>query len=291
MNFIALGSALPSSAVWCCSAVDSSPAWMRRARSTSCAALRSGTLRISWRYMRTGSLVGAGRRSASIRTCVAASVSSPGTSMTSTPSAVRCSCTCVRNSSTCSCVKSSTGTASRRSSEVTKPRSRPFATSCSLTSSRLSGSASRAGTLTVRPGGYLSRPRQCTEAGSRGPLLQSTQRAVDLYQPTEQLVVVTIGRRVHPLELAADRIALRLEHERAEAIDDGLGVRGRRFALERFDDQRGDLRGTIDVVAAHDLPGIPLDVAERDEQGALLRCREVRLVDRRGEVGTEVAAR
>jgi len=35
-----------------------------------------------------------------------------------------------------------------------------------LTSSRLSGSASRAGTLMLGPGGYLSRPRKCTEAGS-----------------------------------------------------------------------------------------------------------------------------
>ena len=76
-----------SSSMWRCMAVENSPASIRRARSTSCAALRSGTLPISFRYIRTGSLVGAFSRSTSMRTCVAASVSSPGTSMTSMPSA------------------------------------------------------------------------------------------------------------------------------------------------------------------------------------------------------------
>ena len=55
--------------------------------------------------------------------------------MTSIPSPRRCSSTWVRNSSICSGVKSSTGTASSRSSEVTKPRSRPRAVIDSLASS------------------------------------------------------------------------------------------------------------------------------------------------------------
>ena len=120
---------------------------------------------ISFRYMRTGSFVGARSRSTSIRTWVAASVSSPGTSIVSMPTAVRCSWIWVRTSSICSGVKSSTGSDSSRSSEVTKPRSRPRATSCSLTSSRLgrSRSGSRAGTLIRTPGGCSPRRVQCTE--------------------------------------------------------------------------------------------------------------------------------
>ena len=92
------------------SSVANSPASIRRARSTSWAAVSSGTLPISFRYIRTGSFVGAFRRSTSSSALVAdASTSSPGTSMTSIPSPRRCSSTWVRNSSTCSGVKSSTG--------------------------------------------------------------------------------------------------------------------------------------------------------------------------------------
>ena len=46
-----------------------SPASIRRARSTSCAAVSSGTFPISFRYIRTGSFVGALRRSSSICRC------------------------------------------------------------------------------------------------------------------------------------------------------------------------------------------------------------------------------
>ena len=84
-----LGSGFPSFTICSWSSVQSSPASIRRARSTSCGALRSGTLPISFRYIRTGSLVGALSASTSMRICVTASVSSPGSSMISMPSVFR----------------------------------------------------------------------------------------------------------------------------------------------------------------------------------------------------------
>jgi hypothetical protein len=80
---------LPSIEIWAWSSVQSSPASIRRARSTSCGAFRRGTFPISFRYIRTGSFVGALSASTSILICVTASVSSPGSSMISMPSVLR----------------------------------------------------------------------------------------------------------------------------------------------------------------------------------------------------------
>ena len=125
-------------ATWWNSAVAISPASIRMAKSTSCAAVRRGTLPISLRYIRTGSLVGALRPSSSRDAVGAASSrSSPGTSITSMPCSRRCSSIWLRKSSTCSGLMSSTGRPSTRSSLVTKPRSRPLATISSLASSRM----------------------------------------------------------------------------------------------------------------------------------------------------------
>src|SRR3990170_1082495 len=136
--FRSLLSTLSSVSIMRTRAVENSPASIRRARSTSCGAVSSGTLPISFRYIRTGSFVGAFSRSSSRASAGAAASarSSPGTSMTSMPSVRRCSSTCVRKSSTCSGVRSSTGMPSRTSSEVTNPRSRPRAVIASLASSK-----------------------------------------------------------------------------------------------------------------------------------------------------------
>src|SRR5213593_3469463 len=258
-------------------AVDSSPDSIRRARSTSCAALSRGTLPISLRYMRTMSLVGARRRSTSIRTWVAASVSSPGTSMTSIPSVVRCSWICVRNSSTCSGVKSSTGTASSRSSEVTNPRSRPRATIASLTSSIPNGSRAAAGSLTGGPSRCRARPAQCTERCGRRPEMDapSSELPVDLRELSEQLLPSRIDGRVQLLQLHPYLIAPRLEQELLEPCEHALDVVLRDVALERVDDERRDLAGELRIGSPDDRPHVAVDVAKGDEQPTIARCAEV----------------
>src|SRR6476646_7667022 len=286
-------------------AVESSPASIRRARSTSCAALRSGTLPISLRYIRTMSFVGARRRSTSIRTCVAASVSSPGTSMTSMPSVVRCSWIWVRNSSTCSGVKSSTGTASRRSSDVTNPRSRPRATICSFTSSIPNGSRAAAGSLTRFPSRSRARPPQCTERFARRPgrgttvarsrklavqsLPDATQFAVHLGEFSEEVVPPRIDRGIELLQPHAHLIAPRLQQELVEPREHTVRILGGVVALERRDltresrirtgDDRRDVavgvaqcheqtpvRGGAEVVLGQAHHGVPVGIGVRGEE-------------------------
>ena len=151
---------------WTISSVENSPPSIRMARSTSCAAVSSGTFPISLRYIRTGSFVGAFRMSSSRGRRIepasgSGSRSSRPASTISMPSWRRCSSTCVRKSSTCSGVRSSTGRPSRSSSAVTKPRSRPRAATASRSSSMFTPGggvrrARRTGASVADAGGFFA---------------------------------------------------------------------------------------------------------------------------------------
>src|SRR6266542_1616648 len=134
-----LPSILPETAIVARRSPASSPASMRMARSTSWAAVRSGTRPISLRYIRTGSKAGvlsssSRRRRRAPSVSIPSSLSSPGTSMTSMPSSLRTCSTWARNSSICSGVSCISGSPPSTSSDVTKPRSRPFAAMASVAS-------------------------------------------------------------------------------------------------------------------------------------------------------------
>src|SRR5215212_6443429 len=251
------------------SAVASSPTSIRRARSTSWAAVRSGTFPISLRYMRTGSFVGALSRSTSIWRCALASTSSPGTSMTSMPSPRRCSSTCVRNSSTCSGVNSSTGTASRRSSDVTNPRSRPRAVICSFASSSprsRATSVTRSLRVAGRTGAVYEAetpvPTSTTaRVASRTALLaQPPELSVRLDQLLEQRVVAIVRLRVHLLQLLPQRRAPSLQREFLQPRPDVFRVLERRIAVERLERERGQRLDDAIVLRSRDRRG---DVAAR----------------------------
>src|SRR6266536_4409598 len=97
---------------------------------TSCSAVRSGTLPISFRYMRTGSLVGALRASSSSRAERASRAnSSASSSSTISTTSMFSSWRCWRMLSICSADTSTGASASITSSLVRKPRSFPLATS------------------------------------------------------------------------------------------------------------------------------------------------------------------
>src|SRR5919109_2771959 len=111
------------------SAVAASPSSIALARMTSCSAVRSGTLPISLRYMRTGSLVGALRASSSSRAERASRAnSSASSSSTISTTSMFSSCRCCRMLSICSAETSTGASASMTSSLVRKPRSLPLAT-------------------------------------------------------------------------------------------------------------------------------------------------------------------
>src|SRR5215217_4225857 len=119
----------PLSVVLSISAVAASPSSIALARMTSCSAVRSGTLPISLRYMRTGSLVGALRASSSSRAERASRAnSSASSSSTISTTSMFSSCRCCRMLSICSAETSTGASASMTSSLVRKPRSLPLAT-------------------------------------------------------------------------------------------------------------------------------------------------------------------
>src|SRR5262245_56469157 len=271
------------------SSVANSPASIRLARSTSWAAVRSGTLPISFRYIRTGSFVGAFRRSTSSCRCALASTSSPGTSMTSMPSPRRCSSTWERKSSTCSGVKSSTGTASRRSSEVTKPRSRPRAVICSFASSRPRSRATfvnaaapshrgeddrevygteRAVTRTdfappKRPDASRSEDGRTRLRVHVSPLAEPAELAVGGDELLEQPVVSLVGRRVHLLELLAEPRALAPQRELSEPGEHVVRVARDGVALERFERERAQRTPRVVVLGVRDArPNVAAGVDE-----------------------------
>src|SRR5215212_5289933 len=115
----------PLSVALSISAVAASPSSIALARMTSCSAVRSGTLPISLRYMRTGSLVGALRASSSSR---AERASRANSSASSSTTSMFSSCRCCRMLSICSAETSTGARASMTSSLVRKPRSLPLAT-------------------------------------------------------------------------------------------------------------------------------------------------------------------
>src|SRR5215212_3869496 len=105
------------------------PSSIALARMTSCSAVRSGTLPISLRYMRTGSLVGALRASSSSRAERASRAnSSASSSSTISTTSMFSSCRCCRMLSICSAETSTGARASMTSSLVRKPRSLPLVT-------------------------------------------------------------------------------------------------------------------------------------------------------------------
>src|SRR5215216_2876546 len=119
----------PLSVALSISAVAASPSSIALARMTSCSAVRSGTLPISLRYMRTGSLVGALRASSSSRAERASRAnSSASSSSTISTTSMFSSCRCCRMLSICSAETSTGARASMTSSLVRKPRSLPLAT-------------------------------------------------------------------------------------------------------------------------------------------------------------------
>src|SRR5215211_3965366 len=119
----------PLSAALSISAVAASPSSIALARMTSCSAVRSGTLPISLRYMRTGSLVGALRASSSSRAERASRAnSSASSSSTISTTSMFSSCRCCRMLSICSAETSTGARASMTSSLVRKPRSLPLVT-------------------------------------------------------------------------------------------------------------------------------------------------------------------
>src|SRR5215207_1638220 len=119
----------PLSVALSISAVAASPSSIALARMTSCSAVRSGTLPISLRYMRTGSLVGALRASSSSRAERASRAnSSASSSSTISTTSMFSSCRCCRMLSICSAETSTGASASMTSSLVRKPRSLPLAT-------------------------------------------------------------------------------------------------------------------------------------------------------------------
>src|SRR5215218_5544508 len=119
----------PPSVVLSISAVAPSPSSIALARMTSCSAVRSGTLPISLRYMRTGSLVGALSASSSSRAERASRAnSSASSSSTISTTSMFSSCRCCRMLSICSAETSTGASASMTSSLVRKPRSLPLVT-------------------------------------------------------------------------------------------------------------------------------------------------------------------
>src|SRR5512132_2164052 len=119
----------PLSVALSISAVAASPSSIALARMTSCSAVRSGTLPISLRYMRTGSLVGALSASSSSRAERASRAnSSASSSSTISTTSMFSSCRCCRMLSICSAETSTGARTSMTSSLVRKPRSLPLAT-------------------------------------------------------------------------------------------------------------------------------------------------------------------
>src|SRR5512132_268105 len=281
---------LPSSLSWTSySSVANSPASIRLARSTSWAAVRRGTLPISFRYIRTGSFVGAFSRSTSRRAATPGSTrSSPGTSMTSIPSFRRCSSTWVRNSSTCSGVKSSTGTASSRSSEVTNPRSRPRAAIDSFASSRpRSRATSVNGSPRMGDGGwpevYETPPAathgpQPTSHGRFVPLLQPTELAIGRDELPEQGVVLGVRGGIEPLEAPPEVRAPAAKRELLEPGPHVLGVLHRLVAVQWLQSEGGGRTGQLVVVGAgHGGPDVAARRHQEPEQLPVLGRLEVLL--------------
>src|SRR4029453_19053007 len=119
----------PLSVALSISAVAASPSSIALARMTSCSAVRSGTLPISLRYMRTGSLVGALRAKSSSRAERASRAnSSASSSSTISTTSMFSSASTWYTLSICSAVRSTGASASITSSVVMKPRSFPLTT-------------------------------------------------------------------------------------------------------------------------------------------------------------------
>src|SRR6266540_820012 len=255
-----VGSFLAAATDLSSSAVAASPSSIAFARMTSCSAVRSGTLPISLRYMRTGSLVGALRASSSSRAERASRANSSA---------------------------SSSSTISITSSLVRKPRSFPLATS-SRTSSIWASLAMAIWSSTSRVvRNVQGRPvplhvlgahgRESITFGPRLPQGSPSRLEGDqLFEETS--VLVRPLHWVHPLQRPLELVDDTGQAELLEPPEDLVSVRPvlfRRECLNRETSQEAALA----LVGGHLKDGL-----ERDVHAArLCQCGHGGLGGRRGE--------